>query len=336
MLGQKLVTNYINLKSRNNYSEESKQYFPRLKSIFHLSCYLMVRNESKSKSDRDVISITKTINIKTVRKYAYEQFNKHMNEVELRQQIINKIIEDRRRAARVILFNLKKYKNIKKKNKNIMIRKILKIRIAAAIFIQKKYRMYQIRKSVKKLLCKTNYLFIYKFDNTDYEKIKPITLKLKLTKSDQSYTFNYCKYTDTYYISFPKTKILPRRIRVNFSVNDKPIIDPRYDVDCVKGIFYNIIDCSKIKNMQTQRRSNEYEKMFEINNSVNSENSVSDKSEVSDIDRTFSRKISHKVKRQTSPKLVVSQKQQVKSILKKCSTKTVKRVQFSLENIYNN
>ncbi len=90
--------------------------------------------------------------------------------------------------------------------------------------------------------------------------------------------------------------------------------------------------------MKKTKRSNEYEKMFEINYSAYSENSVSDVSvsEATDIDKTFTKIISHKVKRQTSPKLVVSQKQPVKSILKKCSTKTVKRVQFSLENIYSN
>jgi hypothetical protein len=299
----------------------------------------MLRNESKSKCDRDTLKKNYSINIKTVRKYTYEPYNTDMNEFKMRQEIINKVLLDRKRAASFILVNIKNFKNRKNEKNEFLIKHILKARIAAAIFIQKMFRMFIVRKSIRNMLNNNNYVFTYKFDKiNDYNIMRPIDLKLKLTKGEQIYPFHYCRFLDSYYMSISKSKILPKKIRVNFLVNDKPIIDPRYDVDCIKGVFYNIIDSSIFKNTKAKKKNNTFEKMFEINYSNHSENSISDVSisETGDIDRTFRKIIPHMVKRPNLSRLVLDKKQPVKSILKKCSSKTMKRVQFSLENIYCN
>ncbi len=123
-------------------------------------------------------------------------------------------------------------------------------------------------------------------------------------------------------MKFKKTKLIPKRLNVNFLVNDKIIIDARYDVDCKDGTFSNIIPSTLFKKITKPKQ---FQKMFEIKTNL----STSDISETADeevlIAKTFRNSVPSKFSKP------------IKSILKKPnSKKVIKRVQFNFQNVYCN
>jgi hypothetical protein len=331
-INRRLTTNdldYENLRYNSNqlYKSRASEDFillskhhsiPNLRK-FHSSNF----EESKESSVAAVISLSlhKRTEMK-LRKYSCNDVFKSTiavdedidssNSIEKKNFLISKIIEERKQASRRILnFFRKVVLETKEQRRNELINLILETRSSAALSIQKVFRGYRVRHSLRELLTvKTNdYIFLYK--NEDQSVRPRIQLSLHDSKGESLLNLTYSAILDTYYICLKNIKVMRKKILVNFIVNEKVIIDHRYKVDCQGGKFYNILDSTMLRRRRHHKSQKVHhkgwEKVFEINNEREPSNISSDisVSEQPDIDK-FLKKITNcaaikKIKKQVRP-----------------------------------
>jgi hypothetical protein len=201
--------------------------------------------------------------------------------IDKKKYLIDRIIKARRAAAyKLIRF----FKNIilYHELKNLQFIKYLReIGHSAATIIQKLFRGFVIRNSMKEILTlnSNDYILFY---NTEGHID---TIKVNLPKWVESKLMKYLKALDTWYVCLRGLRAIRTYIRATFIINEKVVIDHRLPVDCVGGTFYNIITSKSLyrKRREEYIHSKPWEKAFEITYSEKA--SVSDISEQPDIDK---------------------------------------------------
>jgi hypothetical protein len=238
-----------------------------------------------------------------------EQINSTIN----RELLIDKIIEFRKNAAMILQTNIRIFLNRKEILKREFIRYIISCRNISAMIIQKTIRMYLTRKAVRKVINPKHYICIYQIE----KKCGLAKVQIKLLDKKKLINFSHCKPLDLYYAYIYKPKLLPKRLKVHFLINNKIVIDSRYPVDCTHGEFYNIVETGSI----FKKPKGEYERIFEI---------VSEKSVSSQASDTIDKLFRHKVQiKKTQPRVI-------KSILRKGKLNSNKSVSFATSNQYYN
>lgn len=236
------------------------------------------------------------------------------------KELMRRMLDERKRAIKIIIKFFRKYIKLIKEKKIILINQCLYERMEKIISIQNYFRNYSLRKHIKEIR-NYDHIFFYnykvgKVDKKDLNSSKglnsnllfknckrinyhrPKEIKLKFfenNKNGQEYSLKYSRALDTYYLPFKKHGVMRRRLRVNFIVDGNTIIDPRYDVDTDNnGHFFNIIESSMFRRKKSQNMLQEsnkslstdkfWENIFKIKIRPNPKNnSVSDISEQSDM-----------------------------------------------------
>ena len=210
---------------------------------------------------------------------------------------IKNLLVQRKNAAVKISNFIKKKVLIMKMKKKIILKKLLKIRREKIKKIQAVMKGRFVRKEFN-LLLQNDYVFFYKMDTTLVDKLALFSknneinnnskIKEKINKIDnikiqifshqfkmKKFKFIYCKALKTYYLPIKKVRVLKRQFKVNFYINDIPVIDPRFGVDFdSKGNFFNII--LKIMIIKINKKQSSFSSVNHIqynnNNNDNTEN----------------------------------------------------------------
>jgi hypothetical protein len=338
-------------KRRSEYELVQKQR--KEENLYkHIDYYNVISNYQAEVREAIVIplSLNKRTNSKQLRKYSCpEQIKKLAKDnilagdcLDRDSLLINRILEIRKQAKLKIVSFFLKVKKMNQLKQEMIVKYILQERQRKAVLIQKTFRMFSVRKNFNEILtAKLNdHIFIYNYiDNNNlnstgnqiYNKKIQLKIKARKNKTDTILDFVYSKPLSTHYLILKNLKFLKRSFKVNFIVNDKIIIDSRFQVDCEDGQFYNIITSDLlIKPTQKQKTVKVYhkawEKAFEITNSERDTNSVSDisVSEQLDIDR-FLKRVVH----WTAPGFKATRKAPAKPILRKAKSDVIKKVSFS-------
>ena len=305
---------------------------PKIKSITNLKNPIRPENKIKNKNDsHNPLSLTKRVILKSYRKYSYEGIDNI--ESSNKNYILEKIINERNNAANKIIYYFKRYYSLIIIKKREIINLIFSIRVESITKIQKYFRMYMVRKDITKMInVSDNYVYFYVIEKLNNKSPSNIQIKIfNSNKSNVLLNFSYSKVLDIYYTLLIKPKILKKKIRVNFIINDQIIIDHRFPVDFQNGQFYNILDTTNIFRRNNHISSNKWQRIFDINLSEKSisENSMTDRI---DIDKAFKENMRiNKLKYKSFPN-----NKPFKSIIKKTTNKKNKSVSFAKENQYFN
>jgi hypothetical protein len=347
----KASSSVLHLVQNDNAIEQSKTNNPEceIKQKQRRDYYFRYRSFTNLQTTFTNISFSEETAAKTkndsdkhfsqnVRKYSLpqEEYKKNKNEqkIDKRNFLLERILSERKNAASAILRFLKRVNLISKAKRDIFINFILKERQKAALLIQKKFRAFSAKRDIKDILTleANDYIFFYNYEDKYISAGHRNQIKINLPKKNENLYLNYCKSLKTHYAILKNMKLMKKHLKINFLVNDKVIIDPRFQVECENGNFYNILEShllirGKQKHIHASPNNCNkiWEKIFEISSEKDS-NSVSDfsVSDQPDIDKVLHRvvKFAHsKFKKQTKP---------VKSILRNQNTKPPKKkVSFS-------
>ena len=270
---------------------------------------------------------------------------------EIKKSFLLSILQQRKVSAKKISIFLKnKIEQIKIK-KAILLKTILNKRNKYIIKIHSHIRSYLLKKSIN-CIFNCEYVFFYypsqnllnSIQNQKINKINSIKCKI-YNKDSQSkeILFQYCKYLDIYFLSLSNLRVIKKKYRVNFIINENTIIDPRYEVDVdKKGNFFNLIQKKmiyrfkkKFNFVKEEHHSKFWESIFEIkkkNNRANSFDSIS----------FTNSNISNEGNNNYYFENEISNKYQIKSILKnsvinninKNKIKTKRKVSFNKKIFY--
>lgn len=238
-----------------------------------------------------------------------------------------RIISLRKNAAKLISSSCKKFLVSSKLKKEIVINKIKILRQNNSIIIQKHVRRYRVRKHISTLRNGYDLIFFYDYkenhnlektnnetkinsniinydvknkfsttvDNESNGNFSPKEIKIRLFKGKSDaieVEMRYTKILKIYYLPFNKKGVMRKRFLVNFVVDGKIVIDPRFELDNDEhGNFFNIIESSSFKKKNFKPNVFEFNKpsqklwenIFEIKSNLYKDNSsVSDISEQGD------------------------------------------------------
>jgi len=224
-------------------------------------------------------------------------------EIEIKKfDFIKNLLIQRKNAAMKISNFIKKKVLIMKMKKKIILKKLLKIRREKIKKIQAVMKGRFVRKEFN-LLLQNDYVFFYQMDTTLVDKLALFSknneinnnskIKEKINKIDnikiqifshqfkmKKFKFIYNKALKTYYLPIKKVRVLKRQFKVNFYINDIPVIDPRYGVDFdTKGNFFNII--LKIMIIKINKKQSSFSSVnhIEYNNNNDNNNDCSENNE---------------------------------------------------------
>lgn len=219
-------------------------------------------------------------------------------EIEIKKfDFIKNLLIQRKNAAMKISNFIKKKVLIMKMKKKIILKKLLKIRREKIKKIQAVMKGRFVRKEFN-LLLQNDYVFFYQMDTTLVDKLALFSknneinnnskIKEKINKIDnikiqifshqfkmKKFKFIYNKALKTYYLPIKKVRVLKRQFKVNFYINDIPVIDPRYGVDFdSKGNFFNII--LKIMIIKINKKQSSFSSVNHIQYNNNNDNNNSE------------------------------------------------------------
>jgi len=241
--------------------------------------------------------------------------------------LLNKIIYERKRAAQIISSAWKTFLFSLKVKKKIISEQIDIQRGKNSISIQKNVRRFLVRKHINILKNRFDLIFFYDYkdshkvvktnnekkyitnlnnnnsdninsktvknEHLEYFPQKDIKIRIIKDKGDPvEVKLHYTKILHLYYLPFNKKGVMRKRFKVNFIVDGKIVVDPRFEVDNDEhGNFFNIIESSSFKKRNFQPNIVEFNKpsqkfwenIFEIKSNFSKENSsISDMSEQHD------------------------------------------------------
>jgi hypothetical protein len=268
------------------------------------------------------LSISKLKQMKRKRKTSYDEVDGSQNLENLTKQrreiFVRRILKGRIEARYKIINFFKTVKARKKVLYEHMLRKILEERLRSAVLIQSVYRRFKVKQNLKDILdLKMNDYILFYYTDLNDGNVNNQNVQIRINNKRSNGTLmslTYSKLLNTHYLVLGGLRILHKSFRVNFIVNEKVIIDPRYQVDCKDGKFYNIIEASMLykgrKRIERAALYKSWERVFEITVSERDTRSVSDTSasEQPDIDRLLKRVYCKTVN--------IVRQTQVKSILK--------------------
>jgi hypothetical protein len=293
-------------KTYENFEKEKREEFVFKKLKFHSISNLRNLND---KTFVVPLSMCKRNQAKSLRKYSCpeEKFSEDTNiNPDRKNFLIRRILNGRLNARDMIVKYLRLYIQRENLKKKYFINLITQTRILAAQLIQKTFKMFQVRRNIKDILTvkPNDYIFFYNIDDKNNIGQK-IQLLLNNKKSNEILLdLIYSKLLACHYLILKNMRILKKTFKVNFLVDDKVIIDPRYQVDCINGKFYNIIDSNLLmkgkKKGHIVKVHKSWEKAFEITGSERDTNSNISVSEQPDIDK-FMKRITLRKKNKTTP-----------------------------------
>ena len=186
------------------------------------------------------------------------------------------ILQKRLFYIKTIQHYYRRYSQLLKIKKNILLNKLIQSRQKSAVLLQSYFRMRQCRKHFNKLLS-NDALFLYSYPLTEGKEEKINSIVLSLHKPNVNANFHYSKYLNQFYLSINKVKLFRKKMKVNFIINGHKVIDSRYEVgNDSKGNFYNIIYSTMIFKKLKQRspkvdfkrfKMKKWEDFFVLNNS---------------------------------------------------------------------
>ena len=186
------------------------------------------------------------------------------------------ILQKRLFYIKTIQHYYRRYSQLLKIKKNILLNKLIQSRQKSAALLQSYFRMRQCRKHFNKLLS-NDALFLYSYPLTEGKEEKINSIVLSLHKPNVDANFHYSKYLNQFYLSINKVKLFRKKMKVNFIINGHKVIDSRYEVgNDSKGNFYNIIYSTMIFKKLKQRspkvdfkrfKMKKWEDFFVLNNS---------------------------------------------------------------------
>jgi hypothetical protein len=152
--------------------------------------------------------------------------------------IVNVIRNERVSKSNKItdIFSLFHYRNLYKKN--LIIKKILKIRNDSVLFIQNKFRTLIFTKKVKEIIKKEkkSYVLTYPF------KAESVQIKIYLKMSYKIYNYFICPVRKYFVLYIDKDSINSGEYLCHLIVNNNIILDKRYKYIVDKqNILYNLI-----------------------------------------------------------------------------------------------
>ena len=186
------------------------------------------------------------------------------------------ILQKRLFYIKTIQHYYRRYSQLLKIKKNILLNKLIQSRQKSAVLLQSYFLMRQCRKHFNKLLS-NDALFLYSYPLTEGKEEKINSIVLSLHKPNVNANFHYSKYLNQFYLSINKVKLFRKKMKVNFIINGHKVIDSRYEVgNDSKGNFYNIIYSTMIFKKLKQRspkvdfkrfKMKKWEDFFVLNNS---------------------------------------------------------------------
>lgn len=193
-----------------------------------------------------------------MRKYSHSFLSKEENLCKENKKIlIERILEERDKAAYKIQKHVKVFITRVTTRKKIFFQVLFEARTQACIKLQRKIKSFLVYQHIHSMRKKYDLVFFYNFTHTSMKGVYNLNernvLKLLLwTNSGKNSTptelaFNYSRPLRTFYLPFSKQRVIKKRFRVNFMVNDNIIIDPRYEVDSDEnGRYFNIVESTML------------------------------------------------------------------------------------------
>ena len=267
------------------------------------SSSIIVRKLSCSSIDTNFSSSSETIksNINLENPLCFENndiienLSNEINEkdkLKYKNELLNNILNQRKKSAIKISNFIKSKIDLIKIKKQFLIQKIIDNKIKLIIKIQKHIRGFLIKKSINKIL-NCEYVLFYRLSKDLINKLNKTKINDKRKQNivqckifsrpfdNKKYSFIYCKFLNCYYLPLINIRILKRKYKINFIINNQTIIDSRYQVDTDnKGNFYNIIMKNMIfrfkkgeKEMIECQEKKYWESIFEIKKKIKRTNS---------------------------------------------------------------
>ena len=180
--------------------------------------------------------------------------------------VVNIIHNERIKKSNKVtdIFCLYHYRNFYKKN--LLIKKILKVRNDSILLIQNKFKSFLFIKKVKEILKKEKnaYVLTYPF------VAKTVQIKIYMSNSYKLYNFSICPVRKYFVLYIDKESINEGEYLCNIIVNDSAILDKRYKYIVDKNnILYNLIYIGDYKNKEKEKEKEELEnEKIDINNNL--------------------------------------------------------------------
>jgi hypothetical protein len=313
----------------------SEEFIYKKLKFHSISNLCNLNPQEKTRSNMVSLSLSERSKMKKFRKYScQDELNKEPkglnidNQVDRKKYLVDKIIQERLEARNRLVKFFRSFRERESLKQSRVISYILTQRQNSAEVIQKSFRMFLVRREIKQILYvkQNDYILFYRQE----DKITGKKIQLKINKKYETILdFKYSRALDTYYLILKDLRVLKKRFKVNFIVDGKVIIDPRYKVDCEDDKFYNIIESYMlVKGKRVPRKvvHKAWEKVFEING--DSARSISDASvsEQPDIDRVLKKILHNTTSFKKTPR-------EVKPVLRKVRSGIRKNVTFSDRDI---
>ena len=189
--------------------------------------------------------------------------------------IVNVIHKERIAKSNKIadIFSLYHYRNLYKKN--LIIKKILKIRNDSLLLIQNKFRLFIFTKKVKEIIKKEKKSYVLTYPH----KAETVQIKIYMNMSYKLYNYFICPIRKYFVLYIDKGSINAGEYLCHMIVNNNIILDKRYKYIVDKNnILYNLIYIGQqpllpIKvNLKNDKKNNDKKKIKHKNNDIIDDN----------------------------------------------------------------
>lgn len=189
-------------------------------------------------------------------KNSQEEISNLLSQNSLENNFLDYVITQRRKAYQIV----KAFMKLKIYRKNIkvyyLLKKILRERRLAGIYIQKNVRRFFVRFSIRRVLkmMKRNYAILYyrikmPKDSISIKSVKIIFEETKGTWVEcRIYSMEFNKYLDCFILYIKKLDYAKRKYKFNFIVNNKVLVDMNFETcSSQDGKFNNILNLTLLK-----------------------------------------------------------------------------------------
>ena len=268
-----------------NLSSSRKNY----KNLYYSRMANIENKRNYNNKDKKIILIQKYVRGFLSKKIFDEEVNKIIarkiiNKILIIQRAIRKFLHKKKSLSGLIIniihneriiksnkvtdiFSLYHYRNLYKKN--LIIKKILKVRNDSILLIQNKFKSFLFIRKVKEILKKEKnaYVLTYPF------VAKTVQIKIYMSNSYKIYDYNICPVTKYFVLYIDKDSISEGEYLCNMIVNNNVILDNRYKYIVDKyNILYNLIYIGepkkKEKEKEKEKEEFENEQELDINNNL--------------------------------------------------------------------
>ncbi len=266
-----------------NLSSSRKSY----KNFYYSRMANIENKRNNNNKDKKIILIQKYVRGFLSKKIFDEEVNKIIarkiiNKILIIQRAIRKFLHKKKSLSGLIIniihneriiksnkvtdiFSLYHYRNLYKKN--LIIKKILKVRSDSILLIQNKFKSFLFIRKVKEILKKEKnaYVLTYPF------VAKTVQIKIYMSNSYKIYDYNICPVRKYFVLYIDKDSISEGEYLCNMIVNNNVILDNRYKYIVDRyNILYNLIYIGEPKKKEKEKEKEELEneQELDINNNL--------------------------------------------------------------------